>query len=113
MNNMSNFNHFTGKKSPLGQHKRKKKVKVKRVHKNKYIDSNKQRQVSIMDYSLDLILELLEIGSLIVVLVCFPILLGLLHINKKVYGYASYPTDDIKSHTTFEKMKNFTRIILF
>lgn len=43
MSNMSNFNHFTGKKSPLGQHKRKKKVKVKRVHKNKYIDSNKQR----------------------------------------------------------------------
>lgn len=60
-----------------------------------------------MDYSLDLILELLEIGSLIVVLVCFPILLGLLHINKKVYGYTSYPTDDIKSHTTFEKNEKF------
>ena len=31
-----NFTHFTGKKSSFKTKKRKKKVKVKRVHKNKY-----------------------------------------------------------------------------
>ena len=33
--NMHNFQHFTGKKSKAGKH-RKKKIKVKRIHKNKY-----------------------------------------------------------------------------
>lgn len=32
----NNFTHFTGKKSSFKTKKRKKKVKVKRVHKNKY-----------------------------------------------------------------------------
>lgn len=32
----NNFTHFTGKKSPFKTKKTKKKVKVKRVHKNKY-----------------------------------------------------------------------------
>ena len=32
----NNFTHFTGKKSPFKTQKRKKKVKKKRVHKNKY-----------------------------------------------------------------------------
>lgn len=37
MSNMSNFNHFTGKKSPIGRRKtRKKKIKKKSVHTNKY-----------------------------------------------------------------------------
>ena len=36
MGAVSNLNHFTGKKSPFKTQKRKKKVKEKRTHKNKY-----------------------------------------------------------------------------
>lgn len=36
MSQPNNCNHFTGKKSPFKTWKRKKKVKQKKVHKNKY-----------------------------------------------------------------------------
>nr|DAL51795.1 MAG TPA_asm: hypothetical protein [Caudoviricetes sp.] len=36
MSQSNDSRHFTGKKSPFRAQKRKKKVKVKRVHKNKY-----------------------------------------------------------------------------
>jgi hypothetical protein len=37
----NNFTHFTGKKSPFKIQKRKKKAKVKKIHKNKYERSMK------------------------------------------------------------------------
>ena len=36
MSQSNDFKHFTGKKASFKTQKRKKKVKVKRVHKNKY-----------------------------------------------------------------------------
>lgn len=36
MSQPNDSRHFTGKKSPFGTQKRKKKAKVKRVHRNKY-----------------------------------------------------------------------------